>query len=666
MASASDAVKHSILDETSPLYFWNRVDKNPKQSVYELQDGRKLIGASDFEGVSFSMLNLFENPDVVNTNIIHTKSQSLANLMKDFLVTAADGTVQLANQDDIFYYSGDVWGVGPRNIQLLRQLINMKKIIKTYGNRDINRGRLPVETDLTVESRNELIDAMKLFNTNPTEGITRLKSVNILFKYTIPVGSSESYDGDLPFTYLWRWGGNSKVTPPVEPVDWGIRIASCHTAKERVEMISDSMGEKDGWRFIVDEYASMCGDEFVQSLSDVDDDIKYKIYLHLVYLMSSDKSTLRENECHQNATDFVDIYLDQMKHSVLYALVNFKATNQYALISHGAVSKTELPTKPGTIPETETDSRKNTVVKLEDGIKEIEAGMIEIAVNPDPNGWLSLISSLTSASNVGVYYDRHDYNYTGAYTDVTGSFSNIKGGRKPALISNISQLKTSNRVLKLDTVLYRISGHTPTGYMGLVKKGSNNKYYFCTDVSKTDKQVHKNKNRYTCCFLILEPDRTKTSQINSRFIGRFVIEPSDIKNSNLVITPSDTSKPLYVNYSIDVDASNPEKSYLSLPELTYGDRIVKFSYTLEGPEKNKSVTLYDAEAARLEIDRMASPSRPHSSGMGDEFNLKLGGTRRRKYSASTSTKKSKKMKITKKQNYKNKRTSQKKHKKTRK
>lgn len=379
--------------------------------------------------------------------------------------------------------------------------------------------------------------------------------------------------------------------------------------------------------------------------------------------MSSDKSTLRENECHKNATDFVDIYLDQMKHSVLYALVKFQATDQYALISHGAVSKTELPTKPGTIPETETDSRKNTVVKLEDGIKEIEAGMIEIAVNPDPNEWLSLISSLTSASNVNVYYDRRPYNYTGAYTDVTGSFSNIKGGRKPALISNISQLNTSNRVLKLDTVLYRISGHTPTGYMGLVKKGSNNNYYFCTDVSKTDKQVYKNKNRYTCCFLILEPDQTK---MKSRFIGRFVIEPSDIKTSNLVITPSDRSKPLYVNYSIDVDASNPQASYLSLPELKYGDRVVKFSYDLVGPEKNKNVTLYDAKAARLENDRMASSSRLSSREIGDPFSLGLGGTRRRKYSASTTTKKSKKMKITKKQNYKNKRTSQTKHKKSRK
>ena len=206
MASASDAVKDSILDTTSPFYFWNRVNKTTKPAVYKLKVGGKLIGASDFEGVSFSMFNLFENPEVVNTNIIHTEPQSLANLMKEFLVSNSDGGIQVAKPDDIFYFSGDVWGVGPRNIQLLRQLINMNNNIMLYGNRDINRGRWTIETELTIDSRQSLIKAMKKFNTRQIDWFEQLNHVDISFKYTIPKGSSESYDGDIPFTYLWKWG----------------------------------------------------------------------------------------------------------------------------------------------------------------------------------------------------------------------------------------------------------------------------------------------------------------------------------------------------------------------------------------------------------------------------------------------------------------------------
>ena len=651
---------HSMLE-----YFWNRADKEPKTSVYTLKSGGRLIGTSDFEGVSFSDLNLFENQEVVNTNVIHSESQSLANLMKDFIVRRPNGSIQLTNQNDIFYFSGDVWGVGPRNIQLLRELINMINKIMIYGNRDINRGRWTKETQLTSASRQSLIEAMQSFNTNPVEGIRALETVYIEFEYKIDKGSDESYEGDLPFTYLWRWSDNTNVTPPLPPVDWGIRIASCHTAKDRVEMISESMGEKDGWRFLVDEYAFMCGKEFVELVNAASDDIKYKIYLHLVYLMSSNKDILDQNACHLNAIDFVDIYLDQMNASNLYALVKFEATRECALISHGVVSKTELPIDPGTIPETETETTRNVEVPLEDGINKIQAGMIKIASDSDPNGWLSLISSITSASNVGLYYDRPGNNYTGESHDVTGSFSNIKGGRKGRLLENKSQLKKSNTVFKLHDVMYRLSGHSPTGYIGLVKKGSNSKYYFCTDVSKTDKQDYKTKKRDTCCFLILEPDTTIEPKMKSRFIGRFVIGPTDIKTSNLVLTPSDTSKPLYVNYSINVDVFNPEKPYLSLPELRYGDRVLKFSYNLEG--RAKRVTLYDAKAARLEDDRMASVFGPPPSPQLPPGVAKLighGGTRRRNYR--TSTKKSKKTKITKKQHYKNKQTSQKKHKKSRK
>jgi hypothetical protein len=666
----------SKLDETSDLYFWNRVVQEPKTSVYTLKSGGRLFGTSDFEGVSFSMLNLFDNPDDVTTNVIRSEPQSLANLMKDFIIRGPDGSIQLANPNDIFYFSGDVWGVGPRNIQLLRQLINMKntnknEIIVIYGNRDLNRGRWPTETDLTSESRQSLVDAMIAFNNNPTESIELLQSVVIDFKYKISEDSDESYARDLPFNYLWRWGGNTKVTPVVPAVDWGIRIASCQTAKDRVEMISESMGEKDGWRFIVDEYALMCGDNFVDALASMDDDIKYKIYLHLVYLMSSNKDTIDEieNVCHPNATDFVDIYLAQMNASNLYALVNLEATGEFALISHGVVSKTELPVEPGTIPEPETDTKKNVVVSLEGGITQIESGMIKIASEPDPNGWLSLISSLTSTSNVGVYYDRVGNNYTGEYHDVTGSFSNIKGGsgRQDKLLKDKIKLNKSNTLFNLHEVTYRVSGHTPTGYIGLVKKSSSNgKYYFCTDVSKTDKQDYGTKERYTCCFLILEPDITKTPKMTSRFIGRFAIGPTDIKTSNLVLTPSDTSKPLYVNYSINVDVFNPETPYLSLPELMYGDRDVKFSYNLEGPTKTKCVTLYDAKAAELVSDKMTSLVGPSPSPPPPDVAKLIGhgGTRRRNYR--TSTKKSKKTKITKKQHYKNKRTSQKKHKKSRK
>lgn len=635
-----------------------RIDENEADGVYTLKTGGRIFVNSDLEGMGICILNA-KSRGVIGTksadelrNGIFRESHSIAPLLADIITVSADGEIGFAGATDenpnpnnhMFCFLGDAWGVGPNNIELVRSLINLKRknpefTMLLLGNRDILRGRISIETILTKESRDTLKAAMKRFNQNPQDpkAIDALKAVGIDFEHKVDADATEpSY-----IDYLYS---NSTEKP-----DNSLTIEIATTALGRADAISTTMGESGAWEYIVDEYLKMCG---VNPCS-LDRETKCKIYLHLVCVMSTSTDDIEQDECHPDAMAFVNIYQDQLDASDLYVLVQMEATGELAYFAHGSLVRKIVPTEPGTIFEVQlpksTDKQsssaaseaaaaesssaekpnleivettvkqitdfKDEVIKktLEeagkllsptDGIKAINANMKEYRKHPDPRYWLSFISGINSQS-AHIYYDKEgNRNFTGINHTVTGSFGNPKmvmsGGRGRILNDSLNRSTTGTGVdLGDERIKYYFAGHSPQGYTAAcIKAPDNGKYYISVDVSKIDAQTYKNIDRYTCCYLILEP--IAEGGLKKRIIGRFVLEKKDIMDK---AQQGMFPEKCYVHYDHEItDDGIKDKRYIGLPELTdmttEPPRKLKFSYIVTPKfEKQVTITPVSAEGA---------------------------------------------------------------------
>jgi hypothetical protein len=636
--------------------FWNKTNVvyrgagDEANGVYTLKSGGRIFVISDLEGVGICIINA-KSRGVVGTksaeelrNGIFTESHSLAPLLADIITVSEDGKITFAGatpenpnpNNNMFCFLGDAWGVGPNNIELVRGLIDFKKenpynTSLALGNRDILRGRIPIETMLKAASQQALIDAMKLFNKNPqdTKAIDAIKAVKIEFKYDAAAAAVEpSY-----IDYLFSNG------PEPDAPDNGLIIEKAYaTAVDRVDAISASMGEMNAWDFIVDEYLKMCG---VNPCS-VDRETKCKIYLHLVRVMSTEAAALQVNECHPDAMAFVNIYQDQLDASDLCAIVTMEANGEQAYFAHGTLVRKVVPTMPGTIfefqlPEPSAQDpepiistpeitktmmgRKDEEIRTElqnpgnsltltptDGIKEININMKEYRKNPDSKYWLSFIAAANSP-NTHLYYNKTpETNFTGVNHPITGSYGNTtmkqSGGRDRIHIKSLKR-STTGVDLGVESITHYFAGHSPQGYIGAcIKDAEDGKYYVCVDVSKIDAQTYKNIDRYTCCCLIVEPiPKAEGGGMKKRIIGRFVLENKDIMDQ-----PKESMLPekCYVHYdheiNDDIDLTGRYR-YIGLPELTdmtaADSRKLKFSYIVtQDFKKQVTITPVNAEGER--------------------------------------------------------------------
>jgi hypothetical protein len=604
--------------------------------VYKLKNGGRIFAISDLEGVSLrDLINKRSDGDVglksadELRNKIFRESHSIAPLLADIITVSAVGEISFAGATDknpnpnkhMFCFLGDAWGVGPNNIELVGSLIRFKQrnpndVVVLGGNRDTIRCRKSIETMLTKKSRDDLKAAMKLFNQDPKDpnAIAALKAVAIDFQHKVAADATESSYID----YLYY----------LDSADQGFTIEKETTAIERVDAISKTMGEASAWDYIVDEYLKMVG-------GAVDDrEIKCKIYLHLVRVMSTSIGDLEQDECHKAAEAFVNIYQDHLDAIDLCALLQIEDNNEYVYLSHGSVVRKVVPTAPGSIFEcqlplkpkeedrviTSSDTtaiknykdqaikdfkskegKENTILRneeLTDGVKKINQKMKLIRESANVKEWPSFVVSMNS-STIDIYFEKPDgSNYTGVNQNITGSFGGPtmmqSGGLRERIHVNSLSRTTEGVDLGDDKVILYCSGHNPEGYMAAFIKApapadGKNKYYICVDVSKIDAQDYENKERNTCCCLILEPDAR--GGLKKRIIGRFVLENKFITDK---AQQGMLPEKCYVHYDrviTDDDMTDPAVKFISLPELTDmtkqqdasvapPPRQINFSYTI--------------------------------------------------------------------------------------
>ena len=639
--------------------FWNKTEVDYRRAgdeangVYTLKSGGRIFVISDLEGVGICIVNA-KSRGVVGTksaeelrNGIFTESHSLAPLLADIITVSEDGKITFAGatpenpnpNNHMFCFLGDAWGVGPNNIELVRGFINLKKenpnnTSLALGNRDILRYRITIETMLKAASQQALIDAMKLFNQDPQDpkAIEALKAVKIEFEYAADADAAAAAAAVEPSYIDYLYSNKPEPDAP----DNGFIIEKAYaTALDRVDAISASMTESGAWEFIVEEYLKMCG---VNPCS-VDRETKCKIYLHLVRVMSTNRTELAANECHSDAMAFVNIYQDQLDASDLCAIVTMEANREQAYFAHGTLVRKVVPTMPGTIFEFQLPKpsaqdpepvistpeitktmmeRKDNEIRTElqkpcnsliltptDGIKEININMKEYRKNQDPKYWLSFIAAANSQSTHLYYNKTPETNFTGLNHPITGSYGNTtmkqSGGRDRIQIKSLKS-STTGVDLGVESITHYFAGHSPQGYIGAcIKAAEDGKYYVCVDVSKIDAQTYKNIDRYTCCCLILEPIPTaEGGGMKKRIIGRFVLENKFIDKDQQGMLP----EKCYVHYDHEInDATDLTGRYIGLPELTDmttpADSHIKlkFSYEITGPPKfEKQVTITPVSA----------------------------------------------------------------------
>jgi hypothetical protein len=135
--------------------------------------------------------------------------------------------------------------------------------------------------------------------------------------------------------------------------------------------------------------------------------------------------------------------------------------------------------------------------------------------------------------------------------------------------------------------------HSPKGYVGVKVSTTSGKLYYCVDVSKIDDQEYDVKERFGCCFLILDLSKLdKEGGVNDKFIGRIMLKQSQFPKGYNIFTGTtvkdteDTQdiNPMYANYVISPIPISKKDMKQTL-FLTIGDLKYVFEYVDGGKEK---------------------------------------------------------------------------------
>jgi hypothetical protein len=126
------------------------------------------------------------------------------------------------------------------------------------------------------------------------------------------------------------------------------------------------------------------------------------------------------------------------------------------------------------------------------------------------------------------------------------------GGGIDALSGSIA-----NEYFDINYFTHIVCSHSPKGYVGVKVQTTNNKFYYCIDVSKIDDQEYDVKNRFGCCFLVFDLSKTsKGGSVDDKFIGRIMLKQSQFPNNYDIFTGDkngkvfNNSNPMYANYVV--------------------------------------------------------------------------------------------------------------------
>ena len=603
-------------------------ETDAENGIYHANSNTTIVCFGDPEGNS---LKKFLRPKAANpesqTNVLTPTVSNLTEL--DAYLTVEGGNLVL-RPNVILVCLGDVIGDGPDNIELARTLLKLKEINPTRvilitGNRDVNKVRLGHELEPRDTCMAELTRRVEAF-------VARESGAFSEFNSTFEFKRNTAADFDYMFS------------------GYPTSIASKFGCLERVKEVLEttSMGEKCGWRFLVDEYLTKHGFTPEQlTSSSISDEVKSYIYVYLVQAMSG---TI---ECH-GAPEFNNIFEELLMASHLMACIETPDRGKFGFM-HSLPPRMLIPTDPGRIYKeqfdknvkdaseiTDANIKSSKEVELNIGLTEFNSyvkNLYEYAKNKaDPSKkrlLLEFVSGITSGS-FNVYEGTNTFSgldlpvswqtFNKAGFELLAKTANIQTGGKMDDLKIVPAVSHIN-MNKFSRI---ICSHKPQGYIGAKVKFGEQLYY-CVDVSKIDEQDYDTKDRYGCCFLVI--DLSELAVKDDAFIGRIMMKQKQfppghnvfVKDTTKQLHSSafvDDNSALYVNYvKSDMTPSElstfiPSPSPGNFPQnlnLTYIDKPYKFEFK-NGPGFTKEPTLtYEAHPSGMNTTSGGSRTRKRAS-----------------------------------------------------
>jgi len=591
------------------------------KQVYNASASTKLVFFGDLEGNSLKEFLNPNNPVPNQTNVLLPRPSNLDDLDPYLKIDETGKFVIPPNVMLVFL--GDAWGVGPAQVELVSALLDLKKrypdqVILILGNRDLIRQRLRWELELVDADNTKLIGCVNAFIANTSDEGDFKSCLGITLKF--------KRNNATDFDYMWS--------------DHPNQIARNTTCLERIKYVTaNSMGEADGWKFIVDEFLTKKG-----IVGNFSENIKALIYLYLVQVMSG---AIED----PSIPEYNNIFGRQFEASHLIAAIRTPDRGEFGLM-HSLPTRMKIPIEPARIYEEQKDKSLADAKKVTDAaiqkateLLSKEDALIRI---------YSYLDKLYSDAFTGLLYNAAAYKlllqfvagitsgsfdiypnneFTGLNMPVaTNSFDNLgfkalveittgqSGGAMAQLEKNVA-----THYLDLKEFTRIICSHKPQGYVG-VKVKFGDQLYYCVDVSKIDEQKYNVKTRYGCCFLVIDLTKPNTKP-DDMLIGRIMLSQSQFPSNYNPFVPAINPSPfaqnanLFVNYKQspviesvlgnwitgtkepDVHGNFPQNM-----QLTYNGTVYDFSFK-NGPNFMKKPLLAVAApvAAPLAAAAAAAP-----------------------------------------------------------
>jgi hypothetical protein len=580
-----------------------------KNGIYHATPQDRIVCLGDLEGNSLiKLINPKGASQRSETGVLTQTASNLTELYA-YLTVGQDGNLIL-KENVILVYLGDVIGDGPHNIELVTLLLKLKednptRVIIITGNRDVNKFRLGWELEPTDECMAELTTRVEKFV------LERTPDAFDGFEFAFKRNTATDFDymfGDYPRSIASNTGCLDRVRHVLE---------------------TPSMGEVCGWKFLVDEYLKGRGFTPEQLTDDIPTlEVKSYIYVYLVQAMSG--ATI----C--NDPRFNNIFEELLMNGHLMACIETQDRGKFGLM-HSLPPRMFIPTDPGRIYKEQFDKTVNDAAAITDEVikssKKVELNvglaefnsyiknLYEYAKNKADSSkkrlLLEFVSGITSG-NFEVYNGTNSF--SGLDLPVSWQTFNKAGFELLAKTAKIQvggkmdDLKDVPAVTHIDMKDFSriICSHKPQGYVG-VKVVFGEQLYYCVDVSKIDDQTYKAKERYGCCFLVInliEPVAT-----DDAFIGRIMMDKSqfppghkvfvdDSKNENNKIFETES---LYANYVKSPITASELSTFVPNPppgnfrytlDLTYLGKSYEFTFQNGAAYKKEPIlTLKEAESA---------------------------------------------------------------------
>lgn len=573
------------------------------RGVYNADPNTTIVCFGDLEGTSLrKLLKPAGAKEESNTGVLLSNVSNLAELYQ-YLSVGEDG--ELVIQPNVMLVClGDVIGDGPDNIELATTLLNLKdkyptRVVIITGNRDLNKLRLDWELAPTDACMAELRTKVNSF----VDG-----NLQAFDGFVFSFKRNEEAD----FDYMWDTHST--------------QISEKKECLKRVLYITEeTLNEYYGWVFLVDEYLTKKGftPEVIGRISLGD---KSYIYVYLVQAMAG------AIDCGVPA--FNGIFKRLLMNGHLIACIDAGERGKFGFM-HSLPPRGKIPTTPGAIYKEQYDKgiaerylsdeqQKKNVAEGNVKDSEITAQKVDINVGlhefnqslrtlihtsrSDRKIWRQLLEWVSGMTS-GSYWTYKNNRISGANMPLSTvsfgtGFEQIEAASGITVQSGgtIVNLKDSiaTQYIDINDFTRVVCSHSPKGYVGVKVMTTNGKTYYCIDVSKIDDQEYDVKERFGCCFLILE---FLEGKVRDKFIGRIMLKQSQFPKDYNIFTgrKEDTTvlegskfacrNPMFANYVLSpIPTSTKTKMEQRLP-LKIENKDYVFEYIVksrEEVEKNRA------------------------------------------------------------------------------